>query len=460
MKDYKDHLLKPFHQNPSSLLWGKRRGVPWVVTLLLLLFPIMYFQWREDKGITSPLVNSSDSDFTEESMDGTRTSDSGNRLIHGTLKRGRTLGGLLVEKEIPRDLSIDLLASLGEILDLRQCFPGDQFILETAEDGEFHRFEYRSGPKNNYIIVPDGEGLRSFQKEIKVEQKLVRFEGTIERSLYDAFLRLQWVSSEQIPYENKAELAYAFADIFSWDIDFHLDVKKGDRFRGLVHKEYIDGEFIGFGTILIAQYNDHTALHFGDDTGHSDYYYPNGKSLRKVFLRSALQYRRISSYFTRRRYHPVLKIYRPHHGVDYAAPRGTAVSAIGDGTVTYAARKGQYGKIIHLRHPNGYQSGYGHLTRFAKGIKRGVKVKQGQVIGYVGSTGLATGPHLHFEMTRNGRYINPLRVKIPAADPVKKKHRPEFDQRRDELLALLDGYETLQRVQSIAMLTRLANGND
>ncbi|MCH7762076.1 M23 family metallopeptidase [candidate division TA06 bacterium] len=458
MKDYKDYLSIPIRRISSSPRWKKIGAIKWAA-LLFLLIPLLFHPWRKEKGNPSPLPE--DSQSRQESKEKSK------RVIQGTLRRGRTLGGLLVEKEVPRDLSIALLASLGEVLDLKQCLPSDQFILETSPEGEFWRFEYRSGPKKIYIIEPEGEGLRSFQKKIDVEQKLFRFEGVIERSLYDAFLHLQVSPVDDLPFDKKVELAYTFADIFSWDIDFHLDVKKGDRFRGLVHKEYIDGEFIGFGPILIAQYDPvphgeegHTAIYFEEEKGHTDYYYPNGKSLRKVFLRSALQYRRISSYFSRRRYHPILKVNRPHHGVDYAAPRGTEVSTIGDGIVIFAGRKGQYGKLIRIRHPNGYQSGYGHLSRFAKGIRRGVKVKQGQAIGYVGSTGLATGPHLHYEITRNGRYINPLRIKTPAADPVKKKYIPQFERRRGELLALLDGFETLKRVHNLAQLTRMANGRE
>ncbi|MEW6676269.1 MAG: M23 family metallopeptidase, partial [Nitrospirota bacterium] len=160
--------------------------------------------------------------------------------------------------------------------------------------------------------------------------------------------------------------------------------------------------------------------------GTADYYDAEGKSLRRVFLKAPLSFRRLSSQFSRSRLHPILKIYRPHHGLDYSAPTGTPVSAVGDGTVTFSGYKRQYGKLVIIRHPNGYKTYYGHLSKIRKGIKRGIKVKQGQVIGYVGATGLATGPHLHYEIRINNKPVNPLVLKLPQGKKIPEKIMAEF----------------------------------
>jgi murein DD-endopeptidase MepM/ murein hydrolase activator NlpD len=228
----------------------------------------------------------------------------------------------------------------------------------------------------------------------------------------------------------------------------------------LAVKEFANGQFVGYGTILYAEYKgkmgNHEATRFQSPGGRIDYYDEKGKSLRKVFLRSALQYRRISSYFSRRRYHPILRKYLPHHGVDYSAPVGTPVSAIGDGVVTFAGWKGAYGKLVYLKHKAGYQSGYGHLSKFAKGIKKGARVKQGQLIAYVGNTGRSTGPHLHFEMKRYGNRVNPLRVRIPAADPVSKKNLPLFQKQRRNIASLAKAYELMETTRQLAEMSRIA----
>lgn len=189
------------------------------------------------------------------------------------------------------------------------------------------------------------------------------------------------------------------------------------------------GQFRKYGNILAVEFVNngmaYKAFRFEND-GRADYFDENGKSLRKAFLKAPLSFRRISSGFSKARFHPVLKKYRPHHGIDYSAPSGTPVSAIGDGTVVFAGNKGDYGKLVILRHLNGYKTYYGHLSRFGKGIRRGTKVEQGQVIASVGSTGLATGPHLHFEMRVNDKPLNPASIKTPKARSVTSGAMPEF----------------------------------
>jgi len=239
------------------------------------------------------------------------------------------------------------------------------------------------------------------------------------------------------------ELILNFADIFSWEIDFLTDPRKGDSFQ-MIWERYIspEGNVLMEGRILAAQYvnqgKKYTAIFYQDPEGHRGYFTPDGKSLRKSFLRSPLHYRRISSYFSYRRFHPILKIYRPHLGIDYAAPTGTPVSSIGDGVVIFAGWNGGFGKQVKIKHPNGYITSYGHLSRIAKGVRRGKKVYQGQVIGYVGATGLATGPHLDFRISKNGRYYNFLKMRLPRAASVKEAYFDDFNKKKTLYVYYLD----------------------
>lgn len=228
------------------------------------------------------------------------------------------------------------------------------------------------------------------------------------------------------------EVIMEIADIFAWDIDFLVDIRPEDAFQVILNKYYRKGKCIGHGKVLAVRFVNqkriHESFYFNDSKDRSGYYDKRGKSLRKAFLKSPLRYRRISSYFSLRRFHPILKIYRPHYGVDYAAPSGTPVESIGDGRVIFIGWKGGYGRYIRIRHNHIYETGYGHLSRFAKGLKKGSRVRQGDVIGYVGSSGLSTGPHLDFSVTKRGRLVNPLRIKSPPAFILGKEGRERFNE--------------------------------
>ncbi len=228
------------------------------------------------------------------------------------------------------------------------------------------------------------------------------------------------------------EVIMEIADIFAWDIDFLVDIRPEDTFQVILNKYYRKGKCIGHGKVLAVRFVNqkriHESFYFNDSKDRSGYYDKRGKSLRKAFLKSPLRYRRISSYFSLRRFHPILKIYRPHYGVDYAAPSGTPVESIGDGRVIFIGWKGGYGRYISIRHNHIYETGYGHLSRFAKGLKKGSRVRQGDVIGYVGSSGLSTGPHLDFSVTQRGRFVNPLRIKSPPAFILSKEGRERFNE--------------------------------
>lgn len=359
--------------------------------------------------------------------------------IGGKLRRGETLSGLLQRKGVLPQMSAMLLNELGELHNLRRCHPGDSFYLEVSEEDAFQYFEYVADPSNIFVVRKSEDGLEAYKKEVTVDTAVCHLHGVVTSSLYESILALG-----EFP-----ELAFTFADIFSWVVDFNTEVRHGDELEALFVKRFVDGTFVGYGRVLAAEYHGRRgplyALYFKDPDGHEDYYDLEGRSLRRMFLRAPLSYRRISSYFSHRRLHPILRIYRPHYGIDYAAPTGTPVSVAGDGVVIFCGWKGGYGKLIRVRHPNSFMTEYGHLSRFAKGLRKGKRVKQGQVIGYVGSTGLSTGPHLQYGMKRYGRYVNPLKVNPPAADPVKKKYLALFNRRKEELFSLLKEWDSVER---------------
>ena len=251
--------------------------------------------------------------------------------------------------------------------------------------------------------------------------------GTLEDTLFDSIERLG----------GSPQLVLDFAEIFAWDFDFAADSQPGDQFRMLVEKLYAEDQFVEYGRILAAEYESegtlHTAIYFPDKKG-GGYYTPEGESLRRAFLKSPLDFSRISSGYNRTRRHPVLGGVRPHLAVDYAAPTGTPVRAVADGVVKFAGRKGGYGNTVILRHRANYETIYSHLSRFGKGIRRGVKVTQRHLIGYVGSTGLSTGPHLDYRVIKDGYFVNPLKQSFLSGEPISPSSWLTFKSARDSYL--------------------------
>ncbi len=304
--------------------------------------------------------------------------------------------------------------------------PGDTLFL-FRQGPTLERLAYRLRPWVQ--LVWDGTADSVYWQRAFLRKELVLQGGRIHTSFYEAAVLQGGVSPE---------VAVNFAEIFEWDMDFYTETEQGDSFVFLVERFVWRGRPARYGRILWARYEGKRvgtleAYYFN---GH--YYNPDGEPMRRQFLKTPLRYRRISSYFGLR-FHPILKRYRHHHGVDFAAPYGTPVSSIGDGVVVYAGWKGGYGKYIRIRHPNGYMSGYGHLSRIY--VRRGQRVRQGQLIGRVGSTGLSTGPHLHFEILKDGRFVNPLRIKTPRVDPLPEALRPAFAYQKRAVQAYLQHLE-------------------
>lgn len=342
------------------------------------------------------------------------------------VKRGENLEFILntiVPQQTTQSI-IDALQKGG--FPFTRCLPGDSIAVHTKND-TFIKLMYRQSQTSEYYVMNHQDHYAVAMRLPYIDTTMCLLKGEIVSTLYESMLEMG----------ETPNLVYRFADIFAWEIDFVTDTRKADSFYILLKKSYCDSQFVEYLDIIATYYKgevgDYYGIYYKDPDGTEDYYNLKGQSLRKSLLKSPLRYSYISSYFSKRRYHPILKVWRPHHGLDYCAPIGTPVSSIGAGTVTYKGWKGGYGNLVEIRHKNNFKTRYGHLSRFAKGLYKGKRVKMGELIGYVGSTGLSTGPHLHFEMHKNGVPINPLKVKIPRAPSVKKKYMADFKQRCDSL---------------------------
>jgi murein DD-endopeptidase MepM/ murein hydrolase activator NlpD len=307
--------------------------------------------------------------------------------------------------------------AIRPIYDLRDLHVGHVYTIATDTDGRLQRFTYDITDQKRLEITRQHTQFVGKLTSIPYEQQERVISGRITDSIYEA-LTAQGESPR---------LVRDLADIFAWKIDFPTDLRQGDEFHLLIEERARQGQLLHYHRILAAELvNQDQVLQAVYYAPQGEYYQPDGRSLRGMFLRSPLQYLRISSHFSRRRLHPILKRYRPHWGIDYAAPRGTPVRTVGDGVVKWAGRKGENGKLITIRHNSVYTSHYLHLSRYARGIRHGVRVKQGQIIGYVGSTGLATGPHLDFRLVKNGRYVNPLTHKSTDAPAIPERSLAAF----------------------------------
>lgn len=358
-----------------------------------------------------------------------------------TLGRHETLSDVLARAGIGgADYAAALAAATA--LPVRRLRAGLVFhFRRLVTDSVAHQILVRPTPERRVWLArrPDSGWVQTVEPIPWVPTTL-HVSGVIASSLYEAFDRA--VADTFLPAAERVALAWAIADVYDWEIDFTRDIRPGDRFDVLFERlESSDGER-RFGRVLAARVdvarNPSYAFYFETAPGLGGFYDERGRSLRRAFLRAPLQFRRISSRFGGR-YHPILRTWRGHRGIDYAAAFGTPVRATADGIVTRAGRDGGYGVLVELRHANGIRTRYGHLSRIAKGIGHGTRVQQGQTVGYVGSTGLSTGPHLHYEFLVNGRATNPQRKDAGAGTPVPETLRAGFDSLRTGLLARLEG---------------------
>jgi murein DD-endopeptidase MepM/ murein hydrolase activator NlpD len=357
---------------------------------------------------------------------------------HDTLRRGETLSDLFGRHNINIDfhrLGPDL------VLDPRRVRAGLIFSFrQLLGDSSPHRVAVRTSPEQRIVFSRISDVWSAVSQPIRWQTHETRIEGVINSSLYEALDA--GVSDEQLDFGNRQRLAWDLADVYAWEVDFSRDIRPGDKFTVVFERMVSEDGEIRVGKVLASDLvisgKSLTAFRFGGGAGRNALYYDaDGGSLRRAFLRAPVEFRRISSSFARRRYHPVLGRARRHEGTDYSASPGTPVMAAGDGVVLRAGRVGGYGNLVELRHMNGITTRYAHLRGFARHIRRGARVEQGQTIGYVGSTGLATGPHLHYEFRINGVPHDSRRVKLGSGAPVSAQDRTAFEQERDRLLALL-----------------------
>lgn len=342
----------------------------------------------------------------------------------GRLRPGQTLSGLLMDRGISPQMIDSLSRQAISILPPKNLKAGQPYTFISTADS-MHKplyFIYENNPVSYTIFYLDGKlGARRVEKEINIEKAWLSTK--IESSLWEALSK----------NENETELALALENVFGWSLDFFA-LQKGDEFAAIYEKQFCEGNTIGTGRVLAARFTrkdqEIWAFYYDpDSTGnYAGYYNEKGENMKRAFLKAPLKYARISSRFTGSRFHPVLRIYRPHHGLDYAAPTGTPVYSIGDGTVIAAGYQGQAGKSVKIRHNALYTSMYNHLSNFGAGIRTGARVSQGQIIGYVGSTGLSTGPHLDFRVFKNGRPVNPLTIESPPTEPLPDSFREAYQQ--------------------------------
>ena len=363
--------------------------------------------------------------------------------IVGSFEKNQTVTEVLLSQGLSLDTVHQIIESARPVYNLAKVKASQLYWLYFTPDGKFRDFRYPIDNERYLTVYHDATEdrfvpvLKNYRFEIRVE----RVSATIESSLFASIADIG----------ESPDLAMDLADIFGSDIDFNTDIQKGDSFQVLVEKKYLDGTFSKNGAVLAAEVANQgkafAGIRYTDENGKPAYYAPDGKALKRSFLKAPLKVIRISSRFSRARMHPVLKIVRPHLGVDYAAPQGTPVQAVGSGTVITAGYSNGGGKTVKIRHSGGYETSYMHLSKIA--VKSGTRVSQGEIIGNVGATGLATGPHLDFRVYKNGKAINPTKVVFPPGKPVPANRLSQFAELRDSLINELHSTGVEERQASL-----------
>jgi murein DD-endopeptidase MepM/ murein hydrolase activator NlpD len=339
-------------------------------------------------------------------------------VIDGKIGRQPVYNELVSQGVAPSEV-LSLARSFKGLFDFRKARPKDEYRVCLTPQKKLQKLIYKTGLTDRYIAVRTENGaFHTYRQEVTLEKEIFAEAFTIETSLYDAVTG----------HGESSQLVAAFTDIFSWDIDFYLFPRKGDIIRVLFEKYFFEGRFVRYGKILAAQYisssKTFSAFYF-DDGDQAGYYDENGAPLRKMFMRVPVKFGLRTSSYSIRRFHPISKKYKRHTGIDYSAPRGTPIFATAGGTVEFAGWRGGYGKLVVIRHPNGYKTYYGHCSRLL--AKKGTYVKQGQMIAKVGQTGRATGPHVHYETRIKGKPVNPVTIKTSKGKPLPHDQQARFE---------------------------------
>jgi len=349
-----------------------------------------------------------------------------------TVKPGQTLSTLFEAEGMPHSQTLSLLKLSADAAKLRDLRAGAVINLRKNAEQELEELSYALDDTRTLQIRRVDDKLEAFTVAAELERRQTEISGTIQSSLFAA--------AQSAGLSNR--LTLDLAQIFNYDIDFALDLRRGDSFAVVYDAYYKDGKKIRDGDIIVAEFinkgRSHRAMRYADKKGTVSYYAPDGQSFRKAFIRTPVDFARISSGYNPGRLHPILNVIRAHKGVDYAAGTGTPVKTTGDGVIDFVGVKSGYGNVIVVKHGQKYTTLYGHLSRFRSGIRPGTKVKMGQVIGYVGATGLATAPHLHYEFRVNGLHVNPITVALPRANPLSKSQVAEWRAQNAGALAALE----------------------
>lgn len=377
-----------------------------------------------------PVVYSENERYTYQTM------EDGSQIFYSLVAKGDTAGVILNEWLGANDAA-SLISAASKVNSLANIRAGRPFSIECDSNGNFTRFVYEADTQNCLVVERDKDSFKARLDAIAYDTELVRVQGSILSSLFESV-----GDSGEGPV-----LAVNLAEVFSCEINFINEIRQGDSFEVLVEKRYRDGNFKGYGNMLAARFvnqgKTYEAYLYPDATGNLRHYNAKGEALQKTLLKAPLSFTRVSSGYTMNRKHPVFGNTRPHQGVDYAAPTGTPIKAVGDGVILKSGWGNGYGNMVVIKHSGGLESQYAHMSAFAKGLKKGQKVKQGQTIGYVGATGVATGPHLDFRLKQNGKFINPTKAIVPREDPVNKKALPLFLQAVANSKAYMDGQSAL-----------------
>lgn len=357
------------------------------------------------------------------------------------VRRGQTLSDIFAKEGLGLSEAVAIVGLGGDAARLKSLKTGDKLSLRKTDDDQLDELNYEFDETHTLQVRRSDSGYDALTIEAEIEHRPAQLTGVISSSLFAA--------AQKAGLSNR--LVMELADIFGYDIDFALDLRDGDRFSVVYDQLYKDGKKLRDGDIVAAEFVNrgqaYRAMRYVDADGNATYYTPEGESFRKAFIRTPVDFIRISSGFTRGRLHPILNVIRAHKGVDYAAATGTPVKATGDGIVDFVGVKSGYGNVVTIRHGAKYTTLYGHLSRFRAGLKVGQRVRQGQLIAYVGMTGLATGPHLHYEFRVNGVHQNPLTVALPRANPLPKSVVARWRMENATALAELDALSSTRTAQ-------------
>ncbi|GAA6136117.1 peptidoglycan DD-metalloendopeptidase family protein [Oceaniserpentilla sp. 4NH20-0058] len=393
------------------------------VVALLILIPVKQELERRTFAYQLPLP---DSDIK------VATSESSSVWDMQDIKPGDTLAQLFSNEGLSPQ-ALYQLTQTEHGSSLNQLHPGDK-VGFNLEEKTLQSFRLEKSLFESYVFNRTESGFVSQQVLLEPDVVETFSQGTIDSSLFETGMDAGMSNN----------IIMQLATIFGWDVDFALDIRQGDNFSLIYEEKYLDGKRVGDGDILVARFENqgktYTAVRYIDSKGYPQYFTPTGLSMRKAFLRTPVDFTRISSRFNLSRKHPILHKIRAHKGVDYAARRGTPIRAAGDGKVIFAGRKGGYGKVLILQHGASYTTLYAHLNAFGRGVKVGRRVKQGQTVAYVGSSGLASGPHLHYEFRVNGVHRDPLRVRLPHAKPIAPEQKDTFMHHAEIMVMRLESH--------------------